>query len=236
MVEIDFKYYVVTQETTITVSNDYAKIEKIKVHFFYKRFSLKLLLRFGKGTQRLGEHITAIFEMEAKHLELFSIQKLLLYQKLIQRALWECYSTPRIDNFDETESDSILNEAKFISVLLYSNIKNQFLLAPIHVKFDWPHWDNLVKTYDKQKEDLDLMLKAYPNPSKIHPLPAISEYVSQKPKDSFLTIKVWGTVMISCLLREAFVYQVRAENANKEECWGIFAKMNQIIFCNVYAQ
>jgi hypothetical protein len=93
-----------------------------------------------------------------------------------------------------------------------------------------------VKTYDKQKEDMEFMLKTYPNPSKIHPLPTISECVSQKPRDSFSTIKVWGTVIISCLMREAFVYQVYAENSNIEEYWGIFAKINETIFCNVYAQ
>lgn len=236
MTDLDFRYYVLANDVTARVGKTYARVEKVKVHFHYEGQSLNLLLRFGKGTEQVDENITLLFDLEASHIEVFGVQTIWQNKKPVQRALWECHGTPRIANFDIYKSDRSSAAAKFISVLRLPDIKEIIVLAPIHNKFNWDHWENLKTTYDKQNEYVKSMLTIYPNPSKMHALPAISECTTQKARNSFSNFEVWSTVMTSCLLREASVYQNREDQSNIEECWAIFDKDDKGISCNVYAQ
>jgi hypothetical protein len=60
-------------------------VSKAKLYIVYKGLSLRIVLRFGKGTDEATHHITAVFELAANNVERLEIMTTFPDTKPIQR-------------------------------------------------------------------------------------------------------------------------------------------------------
>jgi hypothetical protein len=232
----DFKYFVNAERVQATHDTETVEVSKVKFFCIYEGLSLKIMLRFGKGTDHTSQNITAIFEFATKNLDELHILSTFRGTAPIQELTWCCNYTPLIWNYSK-RADPKQAEHRFTEILQLPGKKKIKLLAPMIKKFWIDEWDKVITTYSTQSKDMEAMLALYPNPSRPgNSLPPIAECRLRAGMNSFANREIWRIVMMTAVLREREVYLRRTQKTNVENCWGYFIKKDNSIFCNVFAE
>jgi hypothetical protein len=204
--EGDFKYYALADSVQATRGAETVEVSKPKLYCVYEGFSLKFILRFGKGTDNPAQNITAVFELAAKNLEQLYMLTTFPSIKPVQCLTWRCNQMPQITNYS-TQADPKKPEHEFTEILQLPGEKRIKMLVRMHNKFYLDEWDRLRDTYSTLSKDLDGMLTLYPNPSQPKKeLPPIAECRSRAALNSFANREIWGTTMMAAVLRESGVH------------------------------
>lgn len=207
----DFKYFVNADWVQATHDTETVKVSKVKFFCIYEGLSLKIMLRFGKGTDHTSQNITAIFKFATKNLDELYILSTFRGTAPIQELTW-CYNyIPLIWNYSK-RADPKQAEHRFTEILQLTGKKKLKLLAPMIKKFWIDKWDKVRTTYSTQSKDMEVMLALYPNPSRPgNSLPPITECRLRGGMNSFANREIWRIVMMTAVLREREVYLRRTQ-------------------------
>ena len=228
---------------TVTVFTGYAEcnkqsqsMPKTKLKCQYDGLRLTLTMRFGKGTESPKEPVNVVFDSDAGNLTNLGIQMNFIYKKPFIFVRWECRNSPIILNYTSYRADLKTTEHKFADFLLNEGVKTFDLQAPAIGAFSLDEWKRIVSTHEKCVVRRQEMLAMYPSPwhAERH-LPLITNTPAHTAVNSFPDTLTWGTVIYAALARETSVTLSNQGEAKTQSCWGIFEKVGDSIFCQVYS-